>query len=125
MVETTFRKKKKSRDNSNSDSFDSRIVLITRPTTVKKGGRTFSFSAVAVVGDGNGRVGFGRGKAKEVVLAVKKANDNARKNMRTISLRDGTVQYKIVGCYGATKVYHFARSRRYWDYCRRSHASCF
>ena len=84
--------------------YDSRVVEVRRTTKVREGGRDFSFSAVAVVGDGNGRVGFGGGKAKEVVLAVQKANDNARRNMHEISLRGNTIQYPIIARYGATKV---------------------
>jgi small subunit ribosomal protein S5 len=92
------------RAQQDADAYDSRVVEIRRTTKVREGGRDFSFSAVAVVGDGRGRVGFGRGKAKEVILAVQKANDSARRNMHEIKLRNGTLQYPIEVCYGATRV---------------------
>lgn len=87
-----------------ADAYDSRVVEIRRTTKVREGGRDFSFSALAVVGDGKGRVGFGRGKAKEVVLAVQKATDSARRSMHRIELRGSTLQHPIVTRYGATKV---------------------
>ena len=69
-----------------------------------KGGRIFGFTALTVVGDGEGRVGFGRGKAREVPVAVQKAMEDARKNMTTINLKGGTLQYPLVGNHGAAKV---------------------
>jgi len=87
-----------------TDAYDSRIVEIRRTTKVREGGRDFSFSALAVVGDGNGRIGFGRGKGKEVVSAVQKATDSARRNMTKIILRGDTIQHPITAHYGATKV---------------------
>lgn len=87
-----------------NDSYDSRIVEIRRTTKVREGGRDFSFSALAVVGDGNGRIGFGRGKGKEVVAAVQKATDSARRNMTKIVLRGDTLQYPMTSSYGATRV---------------------
>jgi small subunit ribosomal protein S5 len=87
------------------DAFDSRVVEIRRTTKVREGGRDFSFSALVVVGDGRGRVGFGRGKAKEVVLAVQKATDNARRNMYRIKLnKAGTLHYGIKVRHGSTRV---------------------
>jgi small subunit ribosomal protein S5 len=87
-----------------AEAFDSRVVSLERHTKVREGGRDFSFAALAVVGDGHGRVGFGRGKAKEVVLAVQKATDNARKNMHEIGLKGDTLQYGIEVSYGASRV---------------------
>ena len=84
--------------------FDSRVVDIRRTTKVVKGGRDFSFAAVAVVGDGNGTVGYGRGKAKEVTIAIQKATDAARRNMKHINLKGNTLQHPIVAKHGATKV---------------------
>lgn len=93
------------RQSQAQDSFDSRVVEIRRTTKVREGGRDFSFSALVVVGDGRGRVGFGRGKAKEVVLAVQKATDNARRNMYRIKLnKAGTLHYEIKVSQGATRV---------------------
>ncbi|MBN1684501.1 MAG: 30S ribosomal protein S5 [Gammaproteobacteria bacterium] len=86
------------------DAYDSRIVSIRRTTKVREGGRDFSFSAVAVVGDGKGQVGMGCGKGKEVTLAVQKATDNARKNMQHVALKGDTIQYQIINRLGATKV---------------------
>ncbi|MFV2055908.1 MAG: 30S ribosomal protein S5 [Thiohalomonadales bacterium] len=86
------------------DGLIEKLVTINRVAKVVKGGRQFGFAALTVVGDGNGRVGFGRGKAREVPVAVQKAMENARKNMKNISLKEGTLQYKIVGVHGAAKV---------------------
>jgi small subunit ribosomal protein S5 len=70
-----------------------------------KGGRIFGFTALTVVGDGAGKVGLGRGKAREVPAAIQKAMENARRNMETISLDEDTLQYAVVGEHGAAKVY--------------------
>lgn len=83
---------------------DSRVVDIRRTTKVVKGGRDFSFSATAVVGDRKGNIGYGRGKAKEVSIAIQKATDSARRNMKKIRLRSGTIQHPIVARHGATTV---------------------
>lgn len=84
---------------------DSRVVDIRRTTKVVKGGRDFSFSATAVVGDGNGTVGYGRGCAKEVTTAIQKATDNARRNMQKINLTaDGTIHHPVLSNHGATSV---------------------
>lgn len=95
---------RKTEQEQSGDTLDSRVVEIRRTTKVREGGRDFSFSAIVVVGDGNGRVGFGRGKAKEVVTAVQKASDKARKNMFSVPLRKDTLQYEMTARYGATKV---------------------
>jgi small subunit ribosomal protein S5 len=71
---------------------------------VVKGGRIFGFTALTVVGDGEGRVGFGRGKAREVPVAVQKAMEDARKNMCDVPLKGGTLQYPLTGNHGAAKV---------------------
>lgn len=86
------------------DGLIEKLVNINRVAKVVKGGRQFGFAALTVVGDGNGRVGFGRGKAREVPVAVQKAMDNARKNMKRVQLKDGTLQYSLNGVHGAAKV---------------------
>ncbi len=89
---------------ANSDGLIEKLVNINRVAKVVKGGRIFGFTALTVVGDGEGRIGFGRGKAREVPVAVQKAMENARKNMRTINLKGGTLQYPLTGNHGAAKV---------------------
>ena len=86
-------------------NLEERVVQINRVAKVVKGGRIFGFSALTVVGDGEGRVGFGRGKAREVPVAIQKAMENARKNMSSIALDGNTLQYPLVGEHGAAKVY--------------------
>jgi len=86
------------------DGLIEKLVAINRVAKVVKGGRIFGFTALTVVGDGEGRVGFGRGKAREVPVAVQKAMEDARKNMSTISLKSGTLQYPLTGIHGAAKV---------------------
>ena len=82
-----------------------KLVAVNRVAKVVKGGRIFGFSALTVVGDGAGRVGLGRGKAREVPVAIQKAMENARRNMETIALHEDTLQYPVVGEHGAAKVY--------------------
>ena len=88
----------------NSDGLIEKLVNINRVAKVVKGGRIFGFTALTVVGDGEGKVGFGRGKAREVPVAVQKAMENARKNMHNVSLKGGTLQYPLQGIHGAAKV---------------------
>jgi small subunit ribosomal protein S5 len=88
-----------------TDGLQERLVGIRRVAKVVKGGRIFGFSALTVVGDGQGRVGFGRGKAREVPVAISKAMENARKNMVKVSIKDGTLQYPITSEHGAAKVF--------------------
>jgi small subunit ribosomal protein S5 len=88
-----------------SDGLQERLVGIRRVAKVVKGGRIFGFSALTVVGDGQGRVGIGRGKAREVPVAIQKAMENARKNMVNVELVEGTLQYPITSEHGAAKIY--------------------
>ena len=81
-----------------------KVVALNRVAKVVKGGRRFSFSALIVVGDGKGNVGFGMGKAQEVPEALRKATERARKNMINVPLLEGTLPYEILGRYGAGSV---------------------
>jgi len=89
---------------ANSDGLIEKLVNINRVAKVVKGGRIFGFTALTVVGDGEGNIGFGRGKAREVPVAVQKAMEDARKNMRKVNLKGGTLQYPLIGNHGAAKV---------------------
>ncbi|ARU54795.1 MAG: 30S ribosomal protein S5 [Pseudomonadales bacterium] len=82
-----------------------KLVQVNRVAKVVKGGRIFGFTALTVVGDGNGRVGFGRGKAREVPVAIQKAMDSAKKNMIDVSLKGTTLQYPIKARHGASRVF--------------------
>ena len=92
------------RNQSNDDLLE-KLVTVNRVAKVVKGGRQFGFTALTVVGDGAGRVGFGYGKAREVPIAIQKAMQAARKNLRAVELNDETLHYSMVGRHGATKVY--------------------
>lgn len=87
------------------DGLNEKLVGIRRVAKVVKGGRQFGFSALTVVGDGNGRVGFGSGKAREVPAAIQKAMEQARRNMVTVKLNEATLQHATTGRHGAAKVY--------------------
>lgn len=88
-----------------SDDLLEKLVAVNRVAKVVKGGRQFGFTALTVVGDGNGKVGMGRGKAREVPVAIQKAMENARKNMRSIPLKGNTLQYAMTARHGAAKVF--------------------
>jgi small subunit ribosomal protein S5 len=91
--------------NESADDFQEKLIAVRRVAKVVKGGRQFGFSALTVVGDGKGKVGFGSGKAREVPAAIQKAMENARRNMRPINLNGGTLQYPIMSTHGAAKVF--------------------
>lgn len=90
---------------SKGDGLLEKLVTINRVAKVVKGGRQFGFTALTVVGDGNGKIGFGYGKAREVPLAIQKAMEQARKNMRRVNLTNGTLHYAVNASHGATRVY--------------------
>ncbi len=90
---------------SGNDDLLEKLVTVNRVAKVVKGGRQFGFTALTVVGDGDGRVGFGYGKAREVPIAIQKAMQSARKDMISVNLTNETLQYAKKGRHGATYVY--------------------
>ncbi|MBM2829489.1 MAG: ribosomal protein [Gammaproteobacteria bacterium] len=82
-----------------------KLVSVNRVAKVVKGGRQFGFAALTVVGDGNGKIGFGRGKSREVPLAIQKAMENARRNMVSVPLNGTTLYYAVTAQHGAAKVF--------------------
>jgi len=91
-------------DTPTTDGFTDKLVSVRRTAKVVKGGRVFGFSALVVVGDGQGRIGFGQGKAKEVPVAIQKATDSARRNMIHIQLNGTTLYHEVRSHHGASKV---------------------
>lgn len=89
----------------NEEGLQEKLIQVNRVAKVVKGGRIFSFTALTAVGDGNGRVGFGRGKAREVPLAIQKAMEAARRNMISVSLNGHTLEYPVKARHGASKIY--------------------
>ncbi len=87
------------------DGMQEKMIGVNRVTKVVKGGRIMAFAALTVVGDGNGSVGMGKGKSREVPVAVQKAMEDARRNMVKVSLKKGTLHHAVVGHHGAAKVY--------------------
>jgi small subunit ribosomal protein S5 len=85
-------------------NFIEKVINIKRVSKVVKGGRNFSFNALVVVGDGNGRVGYGLGKAREVVDAITKGTDIAKRSLKRYPMVNGTIPHKVIGKYGAGKV---------------------
>ena len=85
--------------------FYEKLVQVKRVTKVVKGGRILAFTALTVVGDGNGRVGFGSGKAREVPIAIQKAMDAARRNMVRVNLKNATLHYPVTSRFGSSQVF--------------------
>ena len=93
------------RDNDPAEGLLEKLVEVNRVAKTVKGGRIFTFTALTVVGDGNGRVGFGRGKSREVPMAIQKAMEAARRNMIDVELKGNTLQYATSSIHGSSKVY--------------------
>lgn len=93
------------RDKGNNEGLQEKLVQVNRVAKVVKGGRIFGFTALTVVGDGQGKVGFGRGKAREVPVAIQKAMEAARRNMIQVDLNGDTIHYPIKAQHGASKVF--------------------
>ena len=92
-------------ENSQQSDMAEKLIAVNRVSKVVKGGRIFSFTALTVVGDGNGRVGFGYGKAREVPAAIQKAMEKAHRNIVTIDLKGTTLQHVITGKHSGSKVF--------------------
>jgi small subunit ribosomal protein S5 len=92
-------------DSGANDGMIEKLVAVNRVAKVVKGGRQFGFTALTVVGDGNGKVGFGYGKAREVPLAIQKAMDKARKSMKSIPIKNGTLQHPVTASHGAVIIF--------------------
>ncbi len=92
------------KEQTTTDGLQEKLVNVNRTAKVVKGGRIFSFAALVVVGDGNGKIGRGYGKAREVPVAIQKAMEDGRRNMRKVELKNNTLQHAIIGRHGASKV---------------------
>jgi small subunit ribosomal protein S5 len=95
----------KSYDQTKGDGLQEKLINVARTSKTVQGGRVMSFAALVVVGDGNGSIGIGRGKAREVPVAIQKALESARKNRQRITLKDGTLHCQVNGKHAATKVF--------------------
>jgi small subunit ribosomal protein S5 len=91
-------------DEGRDDGLKEKMISVNRVTKVVKGGRILGFAALTVVGDGDGRIGMGKGKAREVPVAVQKAMEQARRNMIKVALKNGTIHHNLRGEHGASKV---------------------
>lgn len=92
-------------ERENTDGMLEKLVAVNRVAKVVKGGRIFGFTALSVVGDGNGKVGFGYGKAREVPVAIQKSMEKARRNMITVNLREGTLWHAIKARHSGSRIY--------------------
>ncbi|MFJ1300358.1 30S ribosomal protein S5 [Bordetella genomosp. 1] len=91
-------------EKENDDGLREKMIAVNRVSKVVKGGRTMSFAALTVVGDGDGRIGMGKGKAREVPVSVQKAMEQARRGMFKVALKNGTLFHTVVGKHGASTV---------------------
>lgn len=91
-------------EKENDDGMREKMIAVNRVSKVVKGGRTMSFAALTVVGDGDGRIGMGKGKAREVPVSVQKAMEQARRGMFKVALKNGTLHHTVVGKHGASTV---------------------
>ena len=98
------RNKKPQQAEERDDGMREKMVAVNRVTKVVKGGRILGFAALTVVGDGDGGIGMGKGKSREVPVAVQKAMDEARRKLRKVSLKNGTLQHTVIGKHGAASV---------------------
>ncbi|OUU79599.1 MAG: 30S ribosomal protein S5 [Gammaproteobacteria bacterium TMED78] len=87
------------------EEFQEKLVSVNRVSKVVKGGRQFGFTALTVVGDGEGKIGYGYGKARELPLAIQKAMQSARSSVQSVNLKESTLQYNLRGKHGATNVF--------------------
>ena len=94
----------KQQNDAPDDGLKEKMIAVNRVTKVVKGGRILGFAALTVVGDGDGRVGMGKGKSKEVPAAVQKAMEEARRNLNKVALKNGTIHHKVTGHWGAANV---------------------
>ena len=104
MARETKNSSRAPREEAAAPEFIEKVVHINRCAKVVKGGRRFTFSALVVLGDGKGLVGIGFGKAKEVPDCIKKATEHARKNMKSVSLKDSTIPHEVIGSFDGGKV---------------------
>ncbi|WP_459616244.1 30S ribosomal protein S5 [Bordetella sp. 2513F-2] len=95
---------KNAAEKENDDGLREKMIAVNRVSKVVKGGRTMSFAALTVVGDGDGRIGMGKGKAREVPVSVQKAMEQARRGMFKVALKNGTLHHTVVGKHGASTV---------------------
>jgi small subunit ribosomal protein S5 len=91
-------------EKENDDGLREKMIAVNRVSKVVKGGRTMSFAALSVVGDGDGRIGMGKGKAREVPVSVQKAMEQARRGLFKVALKNGTLHHTVVGKHGASTV---------------------
>jgi small subunit ribosomal protein S5 len=95
----------RNRSNESEDGFIEKLVAVNRVSKTVKGGRQFTFTALTVVGDGAGKIGFGYGKAREVPVAIQKSMDQARKTMISVDLNEGTLWHPVKSGHGAARIY--------------------